>query len=69
MILIFRYERPLKKFQLIVEGEWNKVLKDLTVALHDDQEVLNILVERVKKCIQIEWESKISSLKDSFSKQ
>jgi hypothetical protein len=69
MIMIFRYERPLKKFQLIVEGEWNKVLKDLTVALHDDQEVLNILVERVKKCIQIEWESKISSLKDSFSKQ
>lgn len=67
--MIFRYERPLKKFQLIVEGEWNKVLKDLTVALHDDQEVLNILVERVKKCIQIEWESKISSLKDSFSKQ
>jgi hypothetical protein len=67
--MLFRYERPLKKFQLIVEGEWNKVLKDLTVALHDDQEVLNILVERVKKCIQIEWESKISSLKDSFSKQ
>lgn len=67
--MINRYERPLKKFQLIVEGEWNKVLKDLTVALHDDQEVLNILVERVKKCIQIEWESKISSLKDSFSKQ
>lgn len=67
--MIIRYERPLKKFQLIVEGEWNKVLKDLTVALHDDQEVLNILVERVKKCIQIEWESKISSLKDSFSKQ
>ena len=47
--MIFRYERPLKKFQLIVEGEWTKVLKDLTVALHDDQEVLNILVERVKK--------------------
>lgn len=60
------YERPLKKFQLILEREWNKLLKDFTVALHDDQEVLNILVERVRKCIQNEWEGKIASLKESF---
>lgn len=29
---------------MILDREWEKLLKDFTVALHDDQEVLNILV-------------------------
>lgn len=51
---------------MILDREWEKLLKDFTVALHDDQEVLNILVERVKKCIQTEWEAKIASLQQSL---
>lgn len=30
------YERPLKKFHVILESEWSKLLKDYSVALHDD---------------------------------
>ena len=30
------HERPLKKFHLILESEWSKLLKDYSVALHDD---------------------------------
>ena len=37
------YERPLKKFHVIIENEWSKLLKDYSVALHDDAEVLKTM--------------------------
>jgi hypothetical protein len=37
-------------------------MKDYRVALHDDYEVLNMLIERVRKEMQNEWEAKISSV-------
>ncbi len=33
----------------MLEKEWNKLLKDYTIALHDDLKVLHILVERIRK--------------------
>lgn len=46
---LFSFDWPLKHFQEVVEREWNRLLKDYTVALHDDAEVLQILISRVCK--------------------
>ena len=43
------YERPLKKFQIVLEREWIKLLKDYTIDLHDDEQILKLLIERMQK--------------------
>jgi hypothetical protein len=44
-------EAPLKKFYIIIEKQWNLLLKDYTVALHDDLSVLKGLISRVKNSL------------------
>ena len=51
-------EVPLKKFYSIIEKQWSSLLKDYSVALHDDKEVLKVLIKRVKGALQQEWKTK-----------
>lgn len=51
-------EAPLKKFYTIIEREWNLLLKDYSVALHDDLEVLRSLIQRVRNNLYQIWKLK-----------
>jgi hypothetical protein len=44
-----RFEEVLVDFQHLLDEEWSQLLKDYTVALHDDLEVLKMCIERVGK--------------------
>ena len=62
------YERPLKKFHVIIENEWSKLLKDYSVALHDDAEVLKILTARVRKECFEKWCRRTEEIKEKLVK-
>jgi ClpP class serine protease len=65
--LILSYLEPTKIFFSNLNSQWNKLTEQTETLKREDDEIIEMFVERVKENMKTEWEEKIVKKEGDFA--
>lgn len=67
MLVLFRYINPTKLFFSRLYNEWTSMMKGKEVVVGQDEEIIDIFVERVKEQMKKNWDKEITEKTNDLS--